>query len=123
MGADAVFKRWTTKGEGVMSSGLIPLHSSHTALERKYIKRILQYNPGLGDKSALMAESLADSGLPASAAAMILQAVYSPTTGDGKGQGTRAKWFVEAIRYRYGSRPCSENLNRPGAPLKSRAKS
>ncbi len=83
---------------------LLPAQSLRTTLEHKYIKRILEAEPGLGEKSIELANSLVESGLPDSAAAMILQAVYLPTSADGRGQGTRAKWFVEAIQNRYSNR-------------------
>jgi hypothetical protein len=73
-----------------------------SALEIKYVKNILAADPGIGEKSLAIANSLADSGLSGPMAAMIIQAVYAPTTVDGRGQGTRIKWYVDAVRNRYG---------------------
>jgi len=88
------------------NQALIPALSSQTALERKYIHHILRSDPGMGEKSIQIANSLADSGLPVAACAMILQAVFVPaTTSQQRGaQGTRLRWFVEAIQNRYQNR-------------------
>lgn len=82
-------------------SALQTTSTPQSALERKFISRILQADPGIGDKSVAIANSLADSGLPAVAAAMVIQAVYAPTTVEGYGQANRIKWFVDAVRNRY----------------------
>lgn len=80
---------------------LLPQYGSQSALERRLASRILKLNPGLGDKSMQMATALTDSGIGPAAAAMLIMAVYSPTDERGRGQATRAKWFVEAMRRRY----------------------
>jgi len=80
---------------------LLPQISTQTAIERRLAARVLKLNPGLGEKSLEIANSLADSGITTAAAVMLLQAVYSPTDPIGRGQGTRAKWFVETVRRRY----------------------
>lgn len=83
---------------------LIPALSQQTAIERKLAGRILKLNPGIGEKSIELANSLCDSTLAPGMAAAIISAVYSPSDAGGRGQGTRIKWFVDAINQRYGSR-------------------
>lgn len=86
-------------------STAVALPSGGTALERKYMNRMLTLHPGLGgEKSKVMANILADSGIPAAATTMLIGAVYAPNEVDGRGQGTRAKWFVQAVQDRYGGR-------------------
>lgn len=80
---------------------LLPQYGEQTALERRLAARILKLNPGMGEKSLEIANALCDSGITAAAASTLLQAVYSPTDELGRGQGTRMRWFVEAIRRRY----------------------
>lgn len=83
---------------------LLPQTTQQTALTNRMSRAILKLAPGMGEQSALMAESLADSGLPAGAAVQLIQAVYSPADKQGAGQYTRAKWFIEAVRSRYSDR-------------------
>jgi len=83
---------------------LIPQTTKQTALANRLAKSILKLSPGLGEKSSEMAEALADSGLPPSAAVMLIQAVYSPTDAGGRGQASRAKWFLDAVQTRYRGR-------------------
>ncbi len=79
----------------------IPALTQQSALERKLANRLLAMNPGLGPKSLEIANALADSGLSPSAASMLMLSVYA--TGDvaGRGQGTRLRWFMEAVQNRY----------------------
>jgi hypothetical protein len=83
---------------------LIPAISQQSALERRVAAKILRLNPGLGPSAVAIANSLCDSGLPPAITTAILAAVYAPTDPLGRGQSTRAKWFVEAINSRYQSR-------------------
>jgi hypothetical protein len=71
---------------------------------RKLVRRMLKLNPGMGDKVQEYADSLADSCLSPTQSLMLIEAMYSPVPQSAKGQGTRAKWFVEAVRERYGDR-------------------
>lgn len=80
---------------------LLPQHSTQTALERRLAARILKLNPGLGEKSLEIANTLSDSGLSAAAASTLMLAVYSPSDESGRGQGTRMRWFMESVRRRY----------------------
>lgn len=77
------------------------------ALEKSYARKILRLHPGLGDKSIGIANSLADSGLSPGLASMLMLTVYSPPAEGGVeirglGQGTRMRWFTDAVRSRYG---------------------
>jgi len=80
---------------------MLPQRSQQSALELRLAKKILTLNPGMGEKSQAIAESLVDSGMNAAGSAMIIHAVYAPTDPQGRGQATRARWFVEAVRRRY----------------------
>lgn len=80
---------------------LTPQTHRQDAVAKRMANRILAVNPGMGEKSMRMAEDIADSGLPSTAAVMLIQAVYSPTDDIGRGQATRAKWFISAVRNRY----------------------
>jgi hypothetical protein len=83
---------------------LLPQLSGASSLERRFVRHILKMNPGMGEKTLAIAASLADSGMPPSAGLMLLDAIYKPETADGRGQGTRTRWFVEAVRSRYAHR-------------------
>jgi hypothetical protein len=83
---------------------LIPALAEKSAIERKYVKQILRADPGVGEKSLAIAESLADSGFTPAAAAMIIQSVYSSEIALNRGRGTRIKWFTQMVHNRYGSR-------------------
>jgi hypothetical protein len=78
-----------------------------SVVEKRIVKRILVLHPGLigkGDKVSKAAAIIADSSLSPTATAMVLAAVYSTSDDKGRGQGTRARWFVEAVKNRYDRR-------------------
>lgn len=83
---------------------LLPQVTRQTSVARRLTRNILKLSPGLGEQVSVMAESLADSGLPAGAAVQLIQAVYSPSDPLGRGQANRSKWFIEAVRTRYSDR-------------------
>lgn len=88
-----------------MQTSLIP--ATQSAAEIKISRRILALNPGLAAHSGKVskaAELLSDSGLAPTVASMVIAAVYSSTDLQGRGQSTRARWFVEAVHNRYGHR-------------------
>lgn len=80
---------------------LLPMRSTQTTVERVIARKILKINPGMGVKSLAMANDLAESGLGAAMASMLVMAVYSPSDELGRGQAARAKWLVEAVQTRY----------------------
>lgn len=96
---------------------LIAFVSQQTALERRMAAKILKSVPGLGDKSMVMAQTLCESGLSAAAASMLIHAVYSPSDPLGRGQGTRARWFIEAVNSRYSGR--LDNIRRDPTRFKN----
>lgn len=74
-------------------------------LSRKFAARILSVNKGINVEFALkVGETLAESGVSAVQAALIIEAVYRPTSASGMGASTRAKWYVQAIRERHGKK-------------------
>lgn len=80
---------------------LIPAVSHQKSLELRYSKALLKVDKGLGDKSMAIAQEFADSGVAPAVATMVIQAVYAPTHPEGRGQGTRLKWFMETVQRRY----------------------
>lgn len=80
------------------------LSKPESSLEKKIAKRLLALNPGMGAKAGEVAMTLADSGLGPIASSLVIAAIYGPSDAGGRGQTTRAKWFVDAVRSRYSTR-------------------
>lgn len=80
---------------------LLPEVTKQRALETRYAKALLKTDKGLGEKTVAIAQEFADSGVAPAVATLLIQTVYAPTHPEGKGQATRVKWFVEAVKRRY----------------------
>lgn len=75
------------------------------SLVPQFVKRLTKINPGLSGKTIENASMLmADSGLEGLECLRLLEAVYRPNNEKGIGQSTRAKYFTEALRSRWGYR-------------------
>lgn len=72
------------------------------ALQQQYIAALIQRSPGLGEVSNQVAQNLIASGITPAEAFLLIQAVYTPTTAQGKGQGNKVKHFGEALERHYG---------------------
>lgn len=73
-------------------------------MEMKIAKRLLEMNPGMGERSQQIAHDLCEAGLSATASVMLLNVVYSPDDAAGRGQAARVKHFKEAVMAHYGYR-------------------
>ncbi len=72
------------------------------AIQRRYATALMERNPGLGEMSQKIAEDLVYSGLKPIEALALINMVYTPNDALGRGQGTRLRYFSEAIQERYG---------------------
>jgi len=87
-----------------MNSNLAISERRSQATSQRIARKILKLRPGFGPQATQQAEILADSGLSPGQATVLLNAMYAPTNALGRGQSNRAKWLVQALRDRYGSR-------------------
>jgi len=78
------------------------VRQTEIALQKKYVEALIKAKPGLGDKSQQIAFDLVNVGLTPNEVLMLINQVYSPSGLEGRGQGTRVKFFAEAVKKRYG---------------------
>jgi len=71
--------------------------------QQTYTSAIVKAKPGLGDGAVAIAQQLANAGLDEGQALALIDLVYNPKRADGNGQGTRLKYFSQALITRYGS--------------------
>lgn len=76
--------------------------SEEKELQQRYVRALIRANPGLGEKSERIAQDLMQTGLSSTEAMMLINLVYAPAYIDGRGQGTRLKYFAKALQDRYG---------------------
>jgi len=89
------------------------VRQDEVALQKKYLHALVKANPGLGDKSAQIAECLVDTGLTYGEATTLIKMVYAPSSLEGRGQATRLSHFYKAVQSRYGEsrlERCSRNV-------------
>lgn len=76
----------------------------NSIIQKRYASKILSLNPGVGEKSQQIAADLIDSGLPAAMCVSLIEIAHATNDIEGRGQGTRLKWFNAAVQRRYGDR-------------------
>jgi len=94
------YKNQETDNEGSNNYALI--QQTEIALQQKYAAALIRAKPGLGDKAEKIAEDLVNVGLTPNESLMLVGLVYMPVDIQGRGQGTRLKYFAEALQERYG---------------------
>jgi len=98
-------KKEDTTAEQPMRGALTTPKRKFDALSLKIANRILSGNPGLTPEYARkVTDTLMEADISPLQAAVIMDAVYRPTSGKGTGQTTRGKWFVQALTTRWAGR-------------------